>query len=353
MSLLCNFKKKLGSFTLDVNLQAEDEVIALMGASGCGKSLTLKCIAGILKPDSGIIIVNGRTLFDSEKHINLPMQERRIGMLFQDYALFPNMTARKNIQTAIKHTQKNLSYLEIQKQTEQLLERFQLLGAADLHPDQLSGGQKQRLALARMLGTPIDILLLDEPFSALDSFLRWQLEQDLSQTLLDLGVTALFVSHSRDEVFRLCDKVTVMSHGKNGVLKSKHQLYQTPTTYQEGLLTGCKNLLPATYENHLVQIPLLHLSFAVTNSPKDFCYVGIRSRHIIPGFLVDHKEDYLLSSYTICSETEDVFTHIFMVYIKDSSFPLRFEVSKDIYEKMKEYPKILAIKKDEIMLLMK
>ena len=175
MDLNVSIKKKLRDFTLDVAFRVRDEVFALFGASGCGKSITLKCIAGIETPDCGSITLNGRTLYDSNKNINLPPQARRVGYLFQNYALFPNMTVAQNITFAA--TGDKLAKLK------QNIERFQLRGLENAYPSKLSGGQCQRVALARVLASHAEFLLLDEPFAALDSFLKWQLELELAQIL--------------------------------------------------------------------------------------------------------------------------------------------------------------------------
>ena len=172
MAIDVEIKKKTGNFCLEVKFCAEEEIFALLGASGCGKSMTLKCIAGIETPDEGHIILNGRVLFDSEKKINIIPQKRKVGYMFQDYALFPNMTVEKNIMAGMgKHPS-----VEI---VQNYIERFQLNGLENRLPAQLSGGQKQRVALARMMAAEPEILLLDEPLSALDSYLKWQMEEEL------------------------------------------------------------------------------------------------------------------------------------------------------------------------------
>ena len=155
MDLRVSIKKKLRDFTLDVEFSVRDEVFALLGASGCGKSITLKCIAGIETPDEGLIILNGRTLYDSKNKINLPPQVRRAGYLFQNYALFPNMTVAQNITFAA--TGDKVTKLA------QNIKRFHLDGLENAYPNKLSGGQCQRVAFARVLASHAEILLLDEP----------------------------------------------------------------------------------------------------------------------------------------------------------------------------------------------
>ena len=146
MSLYVDIEKRLGGFHLRVRFQTENEATALLGASGCGKSMTLKCIAGIVTPDRGRIVLNDRILFDSDKKINLPPQQRKLGYLFQNYALFPNMTVEKNILCGIRSRDKR----EKAAVLEDALRRFRLEGLEKRYPAQLSGGQQQRVALARI-----------------------------------------------------------------------------------------------------------------------------------------------------------------------------------------------------------
>ena len=183
MSLEFKVKKDFGGFTLDMELNAENEVLALLGASGCGKSMTLKCISGIVTPDEGRIVVNGRVLFDSEKNINLSPQARRVGLLFQNYALFPNMTVQQNLMAGLMACEKNKNAAS--QKIREILEKFELNGLEGHKPSELSGGQQQRVALARIFLSSPGILMLDEPFSALDGYLRWNLEQELLDVLKD------------------------------------------------------------------------------------------------------------------------------------------------------------------------
>ena len=176
MKLQVQIKKKLGTFHLDAAFETEEGVFAILGASGCGKSMTLKCIAGIETPDEGKIVLDGKILFDSQKHINLPPQKRKFGYMFQDYALFPNMMVQQNIMAGMGKKPDKAVVVEY-------INRFQLSGVENLYPSQLFGGQKQRVAMARMLAAKPDVILLDEPFSALDSYLRWEVEQQMREIL--------------------------------------------------------------------------------------------------------------------------------------------------------------------------
>lgn len=239
MSLDLKIKKDFGGFVLDLELHAGNEALALLGASGCGKSMTLKCIAGIVKPDEGYIIVNGKTLFDSEKNINLTPQERHVGLLFQNYALFPNMTVEQNIMTGM--TGFDLSKAEKKERAREMIRSFYLDGLEKHKPSQLSGGQQQRVALARIMVSRPSILMLDEPFSALDSFLRWELEQELMKVLESFEGTSLIVSHNRDEVYRISDQIAVIVNGHKDCCCDKESLFLNPPTYHSAMLTGCRN----------------------------------------------------------------------------------------------------------------
>ena len=204
MSLEVKIKKKLKEFTLESELHVETGCTGLMGPSGSGKSSTLKCIAGVETADSGRIVLDGKILYDSEKKIDLPPQKRKIGYLFQGYALFPNMTIEENIKTGLKA--KKLPKDEIEQKTNDMMKRFHIEELAKRYPRQISGGQKQRTALARMLVCEPEVILMDEPFSALDEYLREQMQDELSNMLEILDKPAILVSHSSKEVENLCDK---------------------------------------------------------------------------------------------------------------------------------------------------
>lgn len=236
MALLVDMEKKLRDFTLKVSFRAEREVLALLGASGCGKSMTLKCIAGIEKPDKGRIELDGTVLYDSAGHVNLPPQQRKVGYLFQQYALFPNMTVAQNIRCGVRDKQRAARVLP------EIISAMHLEGLEEAHPNRLSGGQQQRVALARILVNEPQLLLLDEPFSALDSQLRFQLEEELRRTIARFGKTVLLVSHNRDEVFRLADRIAVMNQGLVEVCGPKKELFADPVTRTGAFLTGCQNI---------------------------------------------------------------------------------------------------------------
>ena len=192
--------KKLAEFDLDVSFRVNDNILGLMGASGSGKSMTLKCIAGIETPDQGRIVLNGRVLFDSEKKINVPIQKRNVGYMFQSYALFPNMNVYENISVGLRARKVKDVDIVVQK----VMQQFRIFELASRYPKQLSGGQRQRVALARLMAYEPDVLLLDEPFSALDEDLKEDLLQELKSEL-QISKPVIFVSHDKEEVNYLCD----------------------------------------------------------------------------------------------------------------------------------------------------
>ena len=225
--LKVRIKKQLENIVLDVDFETDDEILGLIGASGSGKSMTLKCIAGIEKPDSGQIILNDRILFDSEKKINLRPQERKIGYLFQNYALFPQMTVKKNIQVSVnKVYQKS----DKEKKVNDIMETLNIKEIANKYPSEISGGQQQRVALARIIVNEPDFLLLDEPFSALDAFLRWNLASELKNAIKRLGKKAIFVTHSINEVYYLCKNAIVLFEGKEIEKNSVKSLIENPNS---------------------------------------------------------------------------------------------------------------------------
>lgn len=239
-ALEVDITKRLGSFSLDVSFTIErpDEIMALLGPSGCGKSMTLKCIAGIERPDSGRIVLGGRTLFDSGAHVDLPPQQRRVGYLFQSYALFPTMTVEQNVRAGAAGATREERSVRAARE----IAAMRLEGLEHRKPAQLSGGQQQRCAMARILASDPELILLDEPFSALDGYLRWQLELELTDVLRGFPGGAVYVSHNRDEVYRMCDTVCVLDRGRSDAKVGVRELFASPATLAAALISGCKNV---------------------------------------------------------------------------------------------------------------
>lgn len=277
-------KKKLQDFLLDISFTSDGGCLGMLGASGSGKSMTLKCIAGIERPDEGYIAVNGRVLFDSKKRINLTPQQRKVGYMFQNYALFPNMTVEENIAAGIYDKKHRKTEIAIQ------MERFQLEGLEKRYPGQLSGGQQQRVALARMMAHRPEVILLDEPFSALDGYLKEKLQHEMMGVLNEYNGDILLVSHSRDDIYRFCPMVLTVDAGSTLQIGPIWEIFMNPKNYKVARLTGCNNISPVkkTGPRELLALDWdIHLKTDKEVS-DNIRYVGIRSHDII---LADKKEE--------------------------------------------------------------
>ena len=231
MKLQVELEKKVKTGTIQVKFSLENEVLGILGRSGCGKSVTLKCIAGILQPEKGKIQLDDRVLYDSGRNISRKARERRIGYLFQNYALFPNLTVLENICFSLKRSDR-----EGQAYARELMERFYLTEVADSYPAILSGGQQQRTAMARMLAARPEVLLLDEPFSALDSFLRREMEREVREVLKSFGGVSILVSHNKEEIRRLTQRCMVMEQGKIAELGRTEDIFARPGSAEGQLL---------------------------------------------------------------------------------------------------------------------
>lgn len=241
MSLLVDIQKQMGDFRLEVSFESSGGTLGILGASGAGKSVTLQCIAGILHPDAGRIELNGRVLYDSAARICVPPQKRGIGYLFQQYALFPNMTVRQNIYAGVRKGSRQ----EKRNQTEQALRAFRLEDAAEQYPSTLSGGQQQRTALARILVGEPEAILLDEPFSAMDRHLREQLMWELAGTIESFQGDVLMVSHEREEITRFSDTAVVMDCGRSEPVQRIETILRKPKTVADAKLAGYFNIADA------------------------------------------------------------------------------------------------------------
>ena len=236
--LKVNIFKKLKEFDLEVDFELKQKRLGILGPSGCGKSMTLKSVAGIVNPDKGVVSLTSdeeTVYFDSNRKINLKPQKRNVGYLFQNYALFPNMTVEENVAIGLpKNHDKNI--------VENMIKRFHLEGLEKRYPRQLSGGQQQRVALARILAYGPDVILLDEPFSAMDTFLKEQLRIELVNSLKDFDGFSIMVTHDRDEAFQFCDELIVLDEGKIIAKGDTYEIFENPKRVQVARLTGCKNI---------------------------------------------------------------------------------------------------------------
>ena len=367
MSLQVDIEKKLGNFTLKLKFEAENEVFALLGASGSGKSLTLKCIAGIEKPDRGRIVLDDRVLFDSEKGIDLPPQERRTGYLFQQYALFPNMTVEQNIACGMRRdlwenrglSRREKKAMEARKCRE-MMESMRLTGLEKHYPHQLSGGQQQRTALARILAGEPDILMLDEAFSALDEHLRFSLQQEIKPVLKAFGKTVLLISHDRGEVFRLSDSIAVLDKG--GLLKtgSREQVFSDPGTVSAARLTGCRNIAEAVFDadsgqsedglsSGNIRVPGYGLSFTCPKVQPGITHAGIKAESIRPAAVCRAGSGPVFRC-RVAEEIENPDSVDVMLCINDGD-PFCMEIDKRLWQELRAPELDICIPEDALLLL--
>ena len=334
--LFLDIDKRLANFHLQVTLNTDNQPLGLLGGSGAGKSMILRCIAGIETPNKGRIILNGRVLFDSEKNINIPIHQRQIGFLFQNYALFPHITVAENIAFGIPKS------VNAKEEVEKQLITMQLQGFGDRYPHQLSGGQQQRVALARALASKPEALLLDEPFSALDTHLRSQLEQQVTEILDDYSGVTLFVTHNMEEAYRLCPNLLVLEQGKAAHHGSKYEIFQHPASINVAQLTGCKNFSRASILSpQKIEAIDWDCTLQVREKmPSGLSHVGIRAHHLI--FTKDPQKVNTFPCYLVrTSETP----HRVTVFLKLHSpgnhphdYHLQGEIYKEKWENIKNQP---------------
>lgn len=279
MSMEVKIHKKLGEYELDVCWKSMKKRIGILGASGSGKSLTLKSIAGIEHPDKGYIRIGEHILYDSDSGTCLKPQKRNVGYMFQNYALFPAMTVAQNVGAGLSGDKKKK-----QEQVEKMIRHFHLEGLEKRLPRELSGGQQQRVALARIMAYEPSVILLDEPFSALDVFLKDRLQQEMMELLSDYDGTVILVSHSRDEIYRFSEELLIIDDGKQICYGDTKEIFDHPKKVEAARLTGCKNIVPAErLDAHHVRIPdwgtCLHLKQMID---VDITHIGLRAHEFIP-----------------------------------------------------------------------
>lgn len=348
MAIEVRIHREFDDFKLDVQFQSESRRIGILGASGCGKSLTLKSIAGIERPETGKIESAGKVFFDSAKKIWMPPQERNVGYLFQNYALFPTMTVEKNIGIALRCGKK-----EKEKKVRDMIERFSLQGLEKKLPGQLSGGQQQRTALARIMIYEPDMILLDEPFSALDSYLKEQTQRECLELLQDYPGTVILVSHSRDEIYRFSEEVLVMDGGKAVIQKTVKELFEHPQKVAAAKLTGCKNIEEIVWKDgkHLYVPGWDMVIPAGMGNVGDAQAIGIRAHE----FTTERTESDSELVFPVYKPevTEDLFEyHVQFFTSERAKTPVVWKVSKKLWDVgEKGVPKWLHLKREHILFL--
>lgn len=278
MGFYVDIEKELSGFNLKIKFSSEKNIVGLLGASGSGKSMTLKFIAGLDTPDRGKIILNKKVLYDSDKKINIPSRKRKVGFLFQNYALFPNMTVEQNIGFGLQNIEKSKRNGIISEK----INMMNLKGLEKRFPNQLSGGQQQRVAIARALAIEPEILLLDEPFSALDTHLRSKMEEQLMNILSNYNGYTIYVSHNRDEIYRICKNIAVINKGKVEAFGDRDYIFKNPPTFSAAQLTGCKNISKVeVIDEHTIKAVDWGFTLKINDRIQDkVSYVGIRAHYI-------------------------------------------------------------------------
>ena len=300
--LLVELRKEVtSSFTLDAKFTANGKPLGILGASGSGKSMTLRCIAGLATPTQGRIVLNGRVLFDSKQGINRPPHQRRIGFVFQNYALFPHMNVAENIGFGLQE----LSKAQRNERVWKYIELMHLQGLEKRYPHELSGGQQQRVALARAMAIAPEALLLDEPLSALDTYLRNQIEMLLTEIFSTYQGATLFVTHKLEEAYRVCGNLLVLSEGKVIASGTKEAIFEHPPSFRVAQLTECKNFSRVEIiDDKKIQALDWNCSLSVVEPiRKSLAYVGIRAHHL--RFLNEPNHDNTFPCWLVTmSETQ-------------------------------------------------
>lgn len=342
--LLVDLRKDLGSsFTLSAKLTLHGKPLGILGASGSGKSLTLKCIAGLEKPTQGRIVLNGRVLFDSQQSINLPPHQRRIGFVFQNYALFPHMKVAQNIGQRKERVWKYIELMDLQ-------------GLEKRYPHQLSLGQQQRVALARAMAITPEALLLDEPLSALDTYLRNQIEKLLTEVFSTYEGFTLFVTHKLEEAYRVCGNLLVLSQGQVIASGSKEDIFERPPTFRVAQLTECKNFSPVEIIDHQrIQALDWGCTLQVMETlTKPIKYVGIRAHHLI-FFKEPNLENTFPCWLVTMSETQHRVTLYLSLHssgINTQEYQLQAEVYKEKWADLKDLPLPWYVRLDPLRLIL-
>lgn len=351
MSLFVDIRKKLKGFHLNVSFETNGDYLGILGASGSGKSMTLKCIAGIETPDEGRIVLNGKVLFDSKEKINLKPQERNIGYLFQNYALFPNMTVEENIGIGLIEAKEKKK-----EKVNEMIEIFQLSGLEKKYPSELSGGQQQRVALSRAIIYEPDILMLDEPFSALDSYLKEKLQTEILDLLKFYDKEVLMVTHSRDEVYKFCENVVIIEKGNSILFGNTKETFKNPKIKQVATLTGCKNIsrCKAISKNEVYALDwdiTLKLNKEVS---ENINYIGIRAHNFE---ITTSNNDSNVIDCKIDKIVEGVFEYNIMFSNKDSNKLekdniILYKVKKEAWDNRLDKENLyLKISEENILLL--
>ncbi len=350
--LVVKIKKQVAGFALDVGFKAGREPLGLLGASGSGKSMALRCIAGLETPSEGRIVLNGRVLFDAHKRINVPSCDRKVGLVFQNYALFPHLSVAQNIAFGMQAVPKPQRMTEVVK----YLDKIDLTGLGDRYPHQLSGGQQQRVALVRAIATNPDILLLDEPLSALDTYLRSHIERHLIEVLSQYPGVTLLVTHKLEEAYRICANLLVLSEGKILAEGTKKEIFERPSTFEVARVTECKNFSQSRpiSDRQVEALDWGCLLEVHQPMPLNLSHVGLRAHHV--EFSLDAKQSNTFPGW-LATTTET--QHQVTLYLKLHSLPqsprdyhLQAEIYREKWDVLKKCPPPWHIRLDPDRLIL-
>lgn len=366
MKVLVDIIKKFNNkdkskFTLDVSFEIDRELTVLFGHSGSGKSLTLQCIAGLIKPDSGKVIAGEKVFFDSLKKINLSPQARKLGYVFQEYTLFPHLTVAENIAFGLN----GLSKEGKNNKVNEMIELMRLDGLGDNYPHQISGGQQQRTAFARALITNPEILLLDEPFSALDVPVREKLRMDLLKIKDKFMLPIILVTHDSEETYQLADKVAVYDNGKILQIGTKDEVFYRPKNRWVARFVGTKNIFKgriiriedseAEVKTDSISVKMPSMKWFVLGKEIEFCIRPENIMIIKPGKdLSDNLKENVFEGEVVgesCRGTTYYLDFKINGLDNKSNYDLTIQVPTHVYQKLdienNHFVKV-SLKKDAI-----
>ena len=345
--LYADIHRRIDGFDLNVLIESEASRIGILGESGSGKSMTLKSIAGIETVDSGHIEVDGRVLYDSSDKIDLKPQKRNVGYMFQNYALFPTMSVMKNVMAGLGRPSE-----ENRNKAMEMLRRFRMDGFEDKLPGELSGGQQQRVALARIMVTEPALILLDEPFSALDSHLRDRMQVEMLEMLEDYPGQAVMVSHSRDELYRFGEELFIVSEGRiirHGETKS---VFREPECAKAARLTGCKNISPVKrIDEHTVEAIDWGITLSIDREvPVSVNCIGYRAHSFRP---VWGQEQENCVKFDLIRVDDLPFEKNYYIRTAGKNDPLCWFVQGEVQKILTDrgLPDYLKLAEDDILLL--
>src|SRR3989304_178190 len=343
MNLKLSLKKSLDGFSMAVNLSVHEELLVLFGPSGAGKSLILKMVSGIIMPDEGVVEIGNERVYDSENHIDLPVRNRRIGFLFQDYALFPHMTVYGNIAYGINHLKGPM----IKEKVDELIAVMRLSGLEKRYPHELSGGQRQRCALARTLAIEPRVLLLDEPFSALDFQVREKLRADLLRIHTLYPITTILVTHDLEEAFMLGKEIAVINNGHIEQSGPREEVFYRPKTRSVAKFIGTRNIFDGTVvDSDGSHVTILNQDIGkvktlVTEGTKlekgrkvSFCIRPEEVLIIRPDRPLDHRVQYNIIEGEIVSITGKGSTQIMFLKTGSGDTLLKIELPNFVIRKL-------------------